>query len=286
MAAQLKHFCFTVYQDNVPEDWTPAKEFCSYIVFQWEKCPETNRVHAQGYIELKKKTRFLKIKRSVLKTDTAHIEKRRGSAIQAAEYCKKEDTRLFEGLEWGEISQPHQGQRTDLIAFKNKIGKEPLRYLLDNFTYEMARHGHFYDRELAQSRKEQSRGFRRMDVRVYWGGAGTGKTRSVYEEFGYEVVYTLTINGKEKIWFDGYDGEKVLLLDDFYGNMCHAFFLRLTDGHPVRLDVKGTHTYALFTTVIITSNLNPNLWYRNLHNLHPDTKVAFDRRITTIKHFT
>ncbi len=286
VSLRSKHVCFTIFADNVPEGWTPNLDLCTYLVYQWEKCPDSGRVHLQGYLELKNRMTFNKIKRQVLKTDTAHLEKRKGTSLEASDYCKKEDSRLEFGMEFGTLSKSNAGARTDLLAFKNAIGEKSLSYMIDNFTLEMARFGKFYDRVFSNVMENRSRTFRRLEVSIYWGKPGSGKTRSVYESYPYEEVYALTVNGKEKVWFDAYKGQDVLLLDDFYGNINHGFLLRLLDGYPLRLDQKGTHCYALFTKVFITSNLNPKLWYYQLWSKYPDLEGAFNRRITLIKHFT
>jgi len=49
-----------------------------------------------------------------------------------------------------------------------------------------------------------------LDNYWYYGATGTGKSRAVREEFG-DSLYSKNINK----WFDDYQGEKTVLLDDF-----------------------------------------------------------------------
>jgi hypothetical protein len=107
---------------------------------------------------------------------------------------------------------------------------------------------------------------------VYHGPPGTGKTRKALEE---NKEYYLLDNSGGPVWFDGYEGEETLVIDDFYGWIKYNFILRLLDGHPCRLPIKGGFTYAGWTTVIITSNVHPDSWYKC------DTQ-AMHRRITSI----
>ena len=51
---------------------------------------ESGTPHLQGYAELTKQSTLSKLKKD-MKTNTIHIEKRKASAKQAAEYCKKDN---------------------------------------------------------------------------------------------------------------------------------------------------------------------------------------------------
>ena len=76
-----------------------------YVVGQFERGGETDKLHYQGYVVFEKRKRFGQVQDWV-KAYTgvaAHIEARRGSHVQAREYCMKEDTRAAET--W---SGPHQ----------------------------------------------------------------------------------------------------------------------------------------------------------------------------------
>lgn len=74
-------------------------------------------------------------------------------------------------------------------------------------------------------------------------------------------VFLLDQPGGNNLWFDGYDGQSVLIIDDFSGWIKYRFLLRLLDGYQVRLEVKGSHTWAAWTEVYITSNVPPEGWY-------------------------
>jgi len=120
--------------------------------------------------------------------------------------------------------------------------------------------------------KNKADTFRVINTEVYWGEAGCGKTRKAVEE--NPDHYILTTDGEGKVWFDGYAGEKTLILDDFYGGIKYSYLLRLLDGYKCRLEVKGSFTYAMWDKIIITSNKPPNDWYH--HGLTP----ALKRRLT------
>jgi hypothetical protein len=73
--------------------------------------------------------------------------------------------------------------------------------------------------------------------------------------------------------FNGYDGEKVLLIDDFNGWI--KYTLRILDGYPLRLNIKNGVTWARFDRVYITSNAKPANFYKR------EIKKNFKRRINT-----
>jgi len=65
-------------------------------------------------------------------------------------------------------------------------------------------------------------------------------------------------------WFDGYAGEPVLFLDDFYPiTTVHAdFLLGVLDKYYCRMQVKGDSCLAEWKHVIITCNIDPQSWFK------------------------
>jgi hypothetical protein len=68
----------------------------------------------------------------------------------------------------------------------------------------------------------------------------------------------------------------VVIIDEFYGWLPYDLLLRLCDRYPLLLETKGGQVQCSANTVIITSNLNPSQWYKNVYH------KALYRRITTI----
>lgn len=108
-------------QDNI------GQHDCTYIVIGRE-VGESGTRHLQGYIELSTRYRLTQVKR-IPGFQRAHLERRRGNARQAADYCLKDGSILVEA---GSISTVTQGSRTDLESLKevrSDLYVEALQYL-------------------------------------------------------------------------------------------------------------------------------------------------------------
>ena len=117
-----------------------------------------------------------------------------------------------------------------------------------------------------------------MDVRVYWGDAGTGKTRRAFEEFPNAYIKP---HGK---WWDDYDGQECVILDDFYGWLPWSFMLQLLDRYPLQVETKGGSVQFTSKVIIITSNVDTCGWYD--FDSKPHMKIeALERRISSKVHF-
>jgi hypothetical protein len=114
-------------------------------------------------------------------------------------------------------------------------------------------------------------------VVVYYGPTGTGKTRAVMDNLpSPDDLWTYSGDG----WFDGYDGHKIVLFDDFSGSEFKiSFLLRLLDRYPMQVRIKGGFVNWCPEEIYITSNLNPDQWYPNAHQEHID---ALKRRLTAV----
>ena len=103
--------CFTGFNETGYEF---NENQMKYLVVGKEICPTTGKEHWQGYVELKNAKTFSAIKK-LFKDNKLHLEERKGNALQASNYCKKDG----KYIEFGELSS--QGVRSDLVALKDDI---------------------------------------------------------------------------------------------------------------------------------------------------------------------
>lgn len=256
-ASPAKHYCFTYNNPTLDSDdiINVLKQDVTYLVFQKES-GENATVHYQGYFELKTPKRITALRRIL----ACHYEKRNGSVQQAIDYCKKDDTRVAGPWEVGTPSHvsTERGKRNDLIPLYDaaRAGKtldeiadlNPASYMRN---YRAIQH-------IRQMKALENPGVREtLNVLVYFGAPGTGKTYKAYTD--YPDLYAIPC-GKD-IWFDNYAGEKTMLYDDFSGQVRLVDLLRYLDKYPVQVPVKGAFVFLHCTTIIITTNVHPSRWY-------------------------
>lgn len=249
-APRGKYWCFTVnnFTDTEFERLSTAQERAEdilYICFGKE-VGESGTPHLQGYVEFAQKIRLGGVKR-IDGFARAHLELRAGSQAQAIEYCKKDG----DFYEFGERFQSKSGQRTDLVTIKERIdaGASTSEIAEEHFG-SWCRYRKSFD---AYRMVKRVRTVRDLRVVCFWGRPGTGKTRAIFErEPSLFIAPTDNLQ-----WFDGYEGEEALLIDDYRGGGDPSFLLRLLDIYPLQLPVKGGFVPLLATRIYITSNLEP-----------------------------
>jgi len=249
-----------------------GKIICA-MVCQEEKAPDTGRLHLQLFVAFASRVtmRFVK---AFFGTDTAHCEVAKGDDASQVAYCSKDDS-YSGGLRFqvGDFSSVRQGRRTDLDeAVALFEGGASLRTVARAHpSVAMKYPGGF--KLMAECCRDEVPEERNMVVIVLWGDAGCGKSawcrrycRSTLKRF-----YSKTPQrAEETMWFDGYEGESVLLLDDFEcSQIKYRTFLRLLDVYAERLQVKGSTTVSAWDTVVITSNVNPIYWYPSEFDRQP-----------------
>lgn len=112
---------------------------------------------------------------------------------------------------------------------------------------------------------------------VYWGATGAGKSRRAWDEAGFDAYCK---DPRTKFW-DGYQSEANVVMDEFRGGIDISHLLRWLDRYPVRVEIKGSSRPLLATTIWITSNLDPRRWYPEVDQ---ETLDALLRRLNII-HF-
>lgn len=282
---KIRKWFFTIWKMDI--DWeelyTDYKDIIRYIVVQKEKAPKTERLHFQGAIH------FFNVKsmRSVRRIlglgkgeNSGDLQPQRGSNKQVKEYCHKARTSEGFRFEFGKPSK--QGFRTDLedIKFRIEKGEDDFDICQDHFgTY--ARAYKWAERYRALHLEKQSRKYRNINIKFLSGPTGIGKTRTAYNNHKPEEIFKISCSDGLK-WFDGYTGQKVLILDEFKNQIALTRILDLLDGYQCRLEYKGGMTYALWDTVYITTNLRKHEIYPNQSG---DLLAPLWRRVTDFESF-
>lgn len=237
------------------EDKSVLPKGVKFIAFQLEK-GEAGTPHYQVYLELESSQYLSWLKENI--DAGGHWEVRRGTSEEAALYCTKSDTRVRGPWIIGRMSMG-KGERTDLVDFRDAIkeGKKK-KELWESHPGQMARYRHMYN-----DYRMCNKPVREYDLHVCLlvGPTGLGKTRTVHDT--WKEYWTMPISNGT-MWFDGYDLEGNVLIDDFCGARSKVRLdvaLRIFDRYAVQVPVKGGFAWWLPTNIAITSNYHPATWY-------------------------
>jgi len=264
---KFRNVCFT--WNNYPEDWenqlTEKLPQHNYYV-AGKEVGDSGTPHIQGYVEFNSPAKFTTLKK---KFPTWHIEKRKGTSTQAADYCKKDG----DWKETGTISNP--GKRNDLEAVRDILKTGGERDVVAQATsFQSVKYAQVYLKVM-----EKKRNFKPLVIWLY-GKAGTGKTRTAhFDAFrrGYfEDIHLQCGQGK---WWEGYDGHKVVIMDDVRSDFCsYNRMLNLLDRYECRLENKGGSRQMLARVIYITAPVHPEeLWATT------EEKAQLLRRIDVIQ---
>jgi len=203
--------------------------------------------HFQLYVEFNEPTSIIRGRK--LLGDIGHWEGRRGTQLEAIQYCSKPETRVSGPWRYGE-PHPGKGARTGPVTVAGLVqAGETIQSIASSAPATFIRYYRGIERLSALQSVPQWRDVR---VFVFIGPPGSGKTSTVYEAFGQADVYSMA--SEEPFWFDGYDRQRVLLIDDIARSLGSKAFLRYLDGHPVQLPVKGGFAVARYSIVVVCTN--------------------------------
>lgn len=207
-----------------------------YMRFGFEIAPTTGREHIQGWLQWSNPRQVNKFWALF---NHPFIQSRYGTVDDNQRYTAKDGR-------WEEFGTPPvQGERADWKRAVQLLGDQSVHAVVLDQPHLLPsiralERFHTLSRQPPKDR----------DVQVIYihGPSGCGKTRSIHEL--YPDAYWKP-NGD---WWDGYEGQPVVVLDDFYSDLPWAQLLRVLDRYPLRVPVKGGFVSACWTTVLISSN--------------------------------
>lgn len=260
---------------------------CIYWCMSDEVGLKEKTYHTHVYMAFHDATRFSTLHK---RFEGAHFDVAKGTSQQNTEYVfkngkwadtEKEDTRV-EGTQesWGEMPVERQGKRNDIDDLYDMIkqGMTDYEILESNPSYmlqidkiEKIRQTVTMDR----FKKEE----RELSVIYIYGETGTGKTRYVYDNHGFENVYRVTDYNHP---FDSYRGQEVLCFDEFRSGIPLPLMLQYLDRYPLELPCRYANKWACYTKVYIISNIALREQYRYVQREEWESWQAFLRRINEV----
>lgn len=261
----------------------------NHLVAGWwgqeEEAPTSGHVHLQTVVRFKKRLTYNQADEALLslfgKTPASSLRSPLGdykpvwtTPHKCIAYCTKLEKRAQNGHYWSygaEVTddtpvdidkrsslneaaeKPGKGSRSDLKAAKDYIAHNPtMRFkdLSDKFE------GLFLSNEKFLRRLYCMYHPGKVDLTegiFVDGETGTGKSSSLAA--AYPKAYWLGLGGSKETWWDNYDGEPIVIIDEYYpGAMDEMVLKRLLDRTPYLVPVKNAFTPFLSAKVIILSN--------------------------------
>lgn len=236
---------------TVPEDeFEPFHpEEVAYIKGQKERGDETGYIHWQILVVLRRKGSLSTIKG--IFGNRCHAELSRSAA--ANEYVWKEDTRVGEQFEFGQLPfKRNDAKDWDRIWESAKSGS------IDEIPSDV-RLQHYRTLRTIKADYAVPEAMVRQCF-VFCGRTGTGKSRRAWEEAGLSAYPK---DPRSKFW-DGYRDQQHVVIDEFRGSIDISHVLRWLDRYPCLVEIKGSSTCLVATKIWITSNVHPDYWYPEL----------------------
>lgn len=264
-----KRWCLTVHHSN-PQEIKQLLDnpLIERFVGQQEKT-QAGIPHYQIYMELKTAKRWQQVK-ALFAPHEPHIEQSKGTPWQNYIYCTKEDSAVPNTIiTKGEFKKPRSVTREEskgtLIEFIDNVKAGMLaKDLMEKYPDLYLRHQQKIPRIRMDAIDTQRT--RAIGVMLLTGATGVGKSFSArqYARWHNISYYAITpSNPTQTCWFDGYEGQPLLIIEDFDGGIQFRRLLTLLDHYNSNLEVKGSFASPNWTDVIITSNTVPAMWYRN-----------------------
>lgn len=260
--AKASRWCFTINNYTEEEHELLKALECNYLVIGKE-VGENGTPHLQGFVTFKGQKRLSAMKEI---NRRAHWEPAKGTSEQAANYCKKDG----DYFEKGEVPS-------------NSIGAKAEKRRWDD-AKELARAGNInevpsdiyikYYRTLKEIAKDNMvKPPDADDVTGIWiyGEPGVGKSRKARED--YPDAYMKMQNK----WWDGYQGEDYVILDDLDCKELGHHLKIWADRYAFLAETKGGAINIRPKKIIVTSNYNIDHF-----EWDEDMKNALKRRFKTI----
>lgn len=201
-----------------------------------------------------------------------HIEIAKGNDYHNREYCSKSDKNAWE---YGTPNK--QGQRNDIKNACQAIREgKSMQYICENFDDVFVKYWRGLNEYAHQIHPIADRTFK-TEVYYYYGLPGVGKSKRAYEEAlatNEEIYYK-----PRGDWWDGYQQQANVIIDDFYGWIKYDELLKICDRYPYRVPIKGGYEKFTSKRIWITSNVPISKLYKHEHFL----PQAIERRCTKIE---
>ena len=257
-------FMFFTINNYTDKTVSMVKELaCTACVCGKEVGKKTLTPHLQGCVIWKSANTWKQAQKKLCESGKCFTELKKGTWAQNMVYCRKEGDVIRED-EY--VEGPGQGSRTDIIGLRDAVKRKATdAELCDEYPNECAKYQRFIGFCRAAYNEaevvELPRGNKQLGVWL-WGPSNTGKTTWVRDQ--YPDLYEKPHNR----WWDGYNNEDVILIDDppRHGNKPEILWDNLktwVQEKPFRAqqEVGGKQRKMRFKEVWVTANYSPEEYF-------------------------
>ena len=254
---------FTSYDLNLVEKLRPWESEVKRLRVSKEVCPTTGKEHLQCTVTFKRTYRFSAVKKLL---PTCHIEEKKACADDL--YCMKTDSEILIN-----VDNRQQGKRNDLIELRDMVDNNcnKLEMFQAHFGTMVRNYRGIYEyRNLLNAKRCRTK------PEVIWCIGPSKGGKSTWAQNTYPDAYWATAEHGDKLWWDGYDQQETVVLDDFCPSMIsyHGLLKLLNGTGKYRVPTKGGSDWFLSKRVILTSVVHPRQMYVNTWD------YQLERRIT------
>lgn len=263
---KARHFNITL---NEVTRWPALLDYLQgknpeYLIAAQEDAPRTGHAHIHVYVYYRNQTKLFKGK-----LEGAHCEVCKGTAGQNIDYVKK-DGRV--------ITEIGECPRLDRVRQHKHITVSDALSMTEEQLQEVPVSSYHYVQEIRREKEEKeklaSHTIERKQVHWIYGPTGTGKTLRAWNAHATPVEF----DGR---FFTDWGDSKVVLFDDFRGEIPYKTMLKLTDQYKNKYicNIKGSWRVWDVDEIFITAPKSPAETYAK-QNDKQDSISQLMRRLT------
>jgi len=250
---KIHWFVMTDWNCNSREDYIKimAKNKIHFFAYGEETCPTSGKKHNQCYMYFKHSRAWgkLALNRIAKWWGETHnfVDACRGNVDANELYCQKESDLVKIGTE------PKQGHRSDIKDTCTEIMKNNLS--VDEIAVDDPMHYHQYGRTFQKIqtialrqkwRKWQTEGI------WYFGKTRCGKSHQMFENYNPKTHFIKDLNVE---WWDGYNGQETICINEFKGQIKYGELMDLVDKWPKNVPVRNQESVPFLAKKIIIASI-------------------------------
>ena len=256
--------CFTINNPTFADSealWQLGhnEKYCKYLIYGAEHTEEGEGTpHFQGFFYSKIKCRPKKLEELLGGRAQMIAPQQADPSARCANYCKKEHFYYEFGSLKGNAPSEMKPAELRKAAIEWLDNEDNLYVRMKDIPAHLLMTPGFI---AAWKERRQTLLGPDRDVKVITiiGPTACGKSWAAHNIFPDHAKW---VPGNGGAWFSNGDAP-VLLFEEFNGQIELQKMLTLLDHYPLQLEYKGSMSPAMFTTVVITSNVSPDHWYGN-----------------------